>query len=71
MLILRRHVNEEIVIAGNIRVVVTRVAGQVAWLGIEAPIEVSIVRGESPARVDDVATRRKVADFTSKSATEK
>jgi carbon storage regulator len=46
VLILRRKVGEQIVIGDGIRVVVSRVSGGRVTLGIEAPAEVHIVRGE-------------------------
>ena len=46
MLILRRKVGEKIVIGDGIVVVVTRVSGARVTLGIEAPSNVHIVRGE-------------------------
>ncbi len=46
MLILRRKVGEKIVIGEGITVVVSRVSGGRVTLGIEAPSDVHIVRGE-------------------------
>ena len=46
MLILRRRVGEKIVIGDGITVVVNRVSGGRVTLGIEAPDDVHIVRGE-------------------------
>lgn len=46
MLVLSRKVGEKLVIDGNITVVVTRVAGNRVTLGIEAPSDVRVVRGE-------------------------
>ena len=46
MLILRRKVGEKIVIGDGITVVVSRVSGGRVTLGIEAPDDVHIVRGE-------------------------
>lgn len=46
MLVLSRKTGERIVIGDNIAVVVNRVAGNRVTLGIEAPEEVKIVRGE-------------------------
>lgn len=50
MLVLTRSVDEEIVINGNILVKVVRIAGNQVRLGIEAPKEVRIVRGELRVR---------------------
>jgi len=49
MLILRRKVGEKIVIGEGITVVVSRVSGGRVTLGIEAPSDVHIVRGELEA----------------------
>jgi carbon storage regulator len=46
VLILRRRVGEKIVIGEGITVVVSRVSGGRVTLGIEAPDDVHIVRGE-------------------------
>ena len=46
MLILRRKVGEQIVIGDGIVVVVSRVSGGRVTIGIEAPADVHIVRGE-------------------------
>lgn len=46
MLVLSRKVGERLVIGGNITVVISRVAGNRVTIGIEAPDDVRIVRGE-------------------------
>ncbi|HTR40268.1 MAG TPA: carbon storage regulator CsrA [Pseudomonadales bacterium] len=46
MLILSRKSGESIVIAGNIRVKVVRVEGEVVKIGIEAPTSVPVHRQE-------------------------
>jgi carbon storage regulator len=46
MLVLSRKIGEKLVIGDNITVVVSRVAGNRVTLGIEAPADVRIVRGE-------------------------
>jgi carbon storage regulator len=46
MLVLSRKIGEKLVIGDNITVVVSRVAGNRVTLGIEAPSDVRIVRGE-------------------------
>jgi carbon storage regulator len=46
MLVLSRKVGEKIVIDGGVVLVVKRIAGQRVTLGIEAPNNVHIVRGE-------------------------
>lgn len=46
MLVLTRKAGEELIIGDNIRVTVTRVSGNRVTLGISAPDDVRIVRGE-------------------------
>jgi len=46
MLVLSRKVGERLVIGDNITVVINRIAGNRVTLGIEAPGDVRIVRGE-------------------------
>jgi carbon storage regulator len=46
MLVLSRKVGERLIIGGNITVVISRVAGNRVTIGIEAPDDVRIVRGE-------------------------
>ncbi len=46
MLVLSRKVGEEIVIGGNIRVVINRVAGDRVTLAFKAPDDVRILRAE-------------------------
>lgn len=49
MLVLSRKEGEKLVIGDNITVVVSRVAGNRVTLGIEAPSDVRIIRGELKA----------------------
>ena len=49
MLVLSRKVGERLVIGENITVVVSRVAGNRVMIGIEAPSDVRIIRGELKA----------------------
>lgn len=51
MLVLSRKPGEEIVIGDGIRVVVNRVSGNRVTLGIKAPDDVHITRGELEAIV--------------------
>lgn len=53
MLVLSRKVGEQIVIGDNITIVVNRVAGSRVSIGIEAPHDVKIIRGELEAFVDE------------------
>ena len=46
MLVLSRKTGEELKIGDNISLVVQRIAGNRVLLGIEAPSEIHIVRGE-------------------------
>lgn len=46
MLVLSRKVGERLVIGDNITVVINRIAGNRVTIGIEAPSDVRIVRGE-------------------------
>ena len=46
MLVLSRKIGEKLVIGDNITVVVSRISGNRVTIGIEAPPEVRIVRGE-------------------------
>ena len=49
MLVLSRRVGEELVISENIKIVIHQIGGKRVSIGIEAPIEVPIVRGELQA----------------------
>ncbi|MEM9941695.1 MAG: carbon storage regulator [Planctomycetota bacterium] len=46
MLVLSRKLNQEILIGDNIRISVLKIKGNTVRLGIEAPREVHVVRGE-------------------------
>ena len=48
MLVLSRKLNQEIIIGDNVKVTVLKVKGNTVRLGIEAPREVRVVRGELP-----------------------
>ena len=48
MLVLSRKQDQEIIIGDNIKIKVLRVKGNTIRLGIEAPREVKVVRGELP-----------------------
>ena len=52
MLVLSRKAGEEILIGDNIRVVINRIAGNRVTIGVTAPEEVRIVRGELRPIVD-------------------
>jgi len=53
MLVLSRKIGEKLVIGDNITVVVSRVAGNRVTLGIEAPTDVRIVRGELKNAIEE------------------
>ena len=61
MLVLSRKIGEKLVIGDNITVVVSRVAGNRVTLGIEAPSDVRIVRGELHVEMDDEAPQARTA----------
>lgn len=46
MLVLSRHVTEEIRVGDNVRIVVVEIAGDKVRLGVSAPREVSVHRDE-------------------------
>lgn len=46
MLVLSRKVGEEVIIGDNIRIIISRVVGNRVAVGIEAPREVQVMRGE-------------------------
>ena len=48
MLVLSRKVGQEIRIGDNITLVVSKISGNRVKLGITAPLDVSVVRGEIP-----------------------
>lgn len=52
MLVLSRHTGEEIIIDGHIRVVVVRIDETKVRIGIDAPAEISVHRGEIQRRID-------------------
>jgi carbon storage regulator len=57
MLVLSRKIGERLVIGDNIVVTVNRVAGNRVTLGIEAPGDVRIVRGELKATAEEPAAQ--------------
>lgn len=67
MLILGRRPGDSIVIEGGIRIVVLAVDRKSVRLGIEAPANVSILRGEIVTAIED-ENRRASADAASAAA---
>ena len=68
MLVLTRKLGESIVIGNNIRVTVLELQGKQIRLGIEAPQEVSVHRGEVYERIEAEnreAAEKVHADFSS------
>ena len=61
MLVLTRKAGEELVIGDNIRVTINRVSGNRVTIGISAPEDVRIVRGELKAVVDSFAESTPIA----------
>ena len=55
MLVLSRKPGQELIIGDNIRIVVNRISGNRVSIGIEAPSDVSIVRGEIKEIRDEFA----------------
>ncbi|MBX2975316.1 MAG: carbon storage regulator CsrA [Ignavibacteriaceae bacterium] len=70
MLILTRKLNEEIVINSNIRVKIISIADNQVKIGIEAPSNVEILRGELYEKAKESAieasklSSEKTTDFT-------
>ncbi|MEZ6092861.1 MAG: carbon storage regulator [Pirellulaceae bacterium] len=54
MLVLSRKTQQEVIIGENVRITVLQIKGNTVRLGIEAPRDIRVVRGELPA-VDDEA----------------
>lgn len=63
MLVLSRKVGEELVIGENIRVVVHRIAGNRVTIGIEAPHDVRIVRGELQMQEESLLDHAEHEDY--------
>ena len=64
MLVLTRRIGEEIIIDGNIRVVVTAIDGSKARIGIVAPKDVRIDREEVHQRRREFAAKPDVVAET-------
>ncbi|MBA2115098.1 carbon storage regulator [Bremerella alba] len=55
MLVLSRKVGDSIKIGDNIEIVVNRISGNRVTIGVEAPKDVRILRGEVELELDDDA----------------
>ncbi len=66
MLVLSRKEGEKLVIGDNITLVVAKISGNRITLGIEAPADVKIVRGELKAdsKLPKVVPMRRAATMT-------
>ena len=62
MLVLTRKLNEEILIGDDIKVTLIRVRGNTVRIGIEAPRDVRIVRGELETLATDSDVELEVSD---------
>ncbi len=60
MLVLSRKLNQEIVIGENVKITVLKIKGNTVRLGIEAPRNVRVIRGELPKHVDQPETMAEV-----------
>jgi carbon storage regulator len=58
MLVLSRKMNESIVIGDNIVVKVVEIHGNRVRLGIEAPADVVVHRGEVQQRIEQISTEQ-------------
>ncbi len=63
MLVLSRKVGQELVIGDNIRIVVSRVAGNRVSLGIQAPANMHIIRAELKEIRDEFAKESPTHSF--------
>ena len=68
MLVLARNIGERIIIDGNIELVVVQIRGNRVRLGVRAPREVSIHRGEAPCREQDFSEPASCLSHTTSSA---
>ncbi len=64
MLIITRRVGEEIVLEGEIRIVVKEIKGKQVRIGVDAPAAVAVHRAEIYHQVADENARAAVSDVT-------
>lgn len=64
MLIITRKVGEEIVLDGEIRIVIKEIKGKQVRIGVDAPPAVAVHRGEIYRQVADENARAAVTDVT-------
>ena len=62
MLVLSRKIGERILIGDSVRVTVVRIANGAVRLGIEAPVELPVVREELKAELDAADAKSPAAD---------
>ena len=65
MLVLSRKINEKILIGGNIEVTIVDIKGDIVKVGINAPKEVSILRGELLTEVERATVEAAMSDTAS------
>jgi carbon storage regulator CsrA len=65
MLVLTRKQNQEILIGDNVKITVLKIKGNTVRLGIEAPRDVNVLRGELPRKESSVESEvPQIAEFT-------
>lgn len=62
MLVLSRKLQDEIVIGDNIRITVVKIKGNTVRLGIDAPRDIKVVRGELPRNPEPSTVRVEAED---------
>lgn len=57
MLVLSRKLNQDVIIGDNVKITVLKIKGNTVRLGIEAPRDVRVVRGELPRHEEEPQTQ--------------